>query len=250
MKTNHNHNKCYHLFTCHFFGGKKIPGPWIVTNIAGKRKEVGETVNLKIRSPNSTVVTINLLQRGTNFNKTIARGVKLNPGRNVVPVVIPGGVFATPSPQNYFAVFLNGLRVDYSATFQIGCPGWGITVHRPTVGTVLRIRDTLHARWHGSFVPPNQDPSNFTLVRGLLEPALVGPDGSSIPYISFNFINGINLTFTSHYLDFKLPPTIPPNTLYKFGFLALSSVPTYKMQIYSAGTFLIIDGKNSEHTYK
>lgn len=215
---------------------RTIPGPWIVTDIAGRQKSVGEKVYLTILSPGPTTITVNILQRGSSFNQTLTTST-LKRGKNKVSVIIPSGVFATPSPQNYFAIYQDGQRVDYSGTFQIGNPGWGITVYKPVAGDILKIGCLFKPKWKGSFVPPGQDASKFVLARGLLEPANIIP-GTDV--VTFNFINGQNLTFSDGTLTFKLPSTIPTNTLYKFGFLAVSNTTQYPSQIYSAGTFLIV----------
>ncbi|RHZ67425.1 hypothetical protein Glove_301g33 [Diversispora epigaea] len=213
----------------------EIPGPWIITKIAGETMQTGQNVDLEIVSPINTLISVNILQRGSTNNQTLVTDVGLYCGVNVVTVTIPSGNFSTPNPENYFAIYSNGTRIDYTATFQIGDPGFGITISNPVAGDVLEIGGELKAKWNGSYVPPGQDASSFTFVRGLLEPAVI-----SGVVVSFNFFPGSNITFEDGSLIFALPSTIPSNTLYKFGFLITSSVSTYATQIYSSGTFLIV----------
>ncbi|CAG8515047.1 4195_t:CDS:1 [Diversispora eburnea] len=214
----------------------EIPGPWIVSDIAGKKVKTGENICLKIGSPKYTLVNITLLQRGSVNNQTLLTNVGLDSGINKVTVKIPSsGNFTTANPENYFALYSNGERIDYSATFQIGDPGFGITICKPVAGDVLKIGKVLVAKWSGSYVPPSENATSFTLVRALLEPAITtGPN-----VVAFNFFPGSNLTFSTCTLNFTLPSTIPNNTLYKFGFLITSNISKYEMQIYSSGTFLI-----------
>ncbi|RHZ79093.1 hypothetical protein Glove_151g149 [Diversispora epigaea] len=216
-----------------------ISDPWIVTNIAGKRKHPGTKVTLKIRSPSKKTVSIYIQQRKTNFNQTLATNVKLCAGYNEVKVAIPlFGDFVKPSPQNYFAVFENGVRVDYSATFKIGHPDFGITINRPVAGDVIKVGHELKASWKGNFLPPGADPSTFRLVRCLFEPAkLQSPNAI---FSSKNFVNGVDFDFATGSLVYKLPLDTIPNTLYKFGCLAVNSAVTpNEFHIYSAGTFLV-----------
>ncbi|RHZ89629.1 hypothetical protein Glove_13g57 [Diversispora epigaea] len=224
---------CLHIISSQ---ARAIPGPWIVTDIAGKRKYPSERFTLEILSPSETTINVNLLQRGSTFNQSLLTNVKLHRESNKVDVELPSSGVES-NPEYYFAIYSNGLRIDYSGTFQIGDPRFGITICKPVAGDHLKIGQTLKARWFGSFVPPGQSPADFTLVRALLEPALIPP--IQAPIVSFNFFPGVNLTFSSNHLDFELPNSIPPNTLYKFGFLIVSQIPGFLTQIYSSGTFLI-----------
>ncbi|CAG8543044.1 3220_t:CDS:2 [Diversispora eburnea] len=125
----------------------QIKDPWILTNTAGKRLKPAN--------------------------------VELCVGHNEVKVAIPSsGNFVKPSPQNYLASLLNGERVDYSATFQIGKPGF--------------------------------DPSTFRIIR-LFEPAkrAIGNGQSSIQ----NFPNDVvTLNFESGGLHYQLPLETIPKT--------------------------------------
>ncbi|CAG8434275.1 3259_t:CDS:1 [Diversispora eburnea] len=219
-----------------YIPSSEIPGPWIISDIAGEKVITGQDVSLEIVSPKYTLVNINLLQRGSVNNETLLTNVELDTGINTVTVKIPSsGNFTTASPQNYFALYCDGARIDYSATFQIGDPGFGITISKPVAGDNLKIGEELVAKWNGSYVPPGENETNFTLVRALLEPAITtGPI-----VVTFNFFPSSNLTFSSGTLNFTLPSTIPNNTLYKFGFLITSNIKGYERQIYSSGTFLI-----------
>ncbi|CAG8578067.1 1893_t:CDS:2 [Diversispora eburnea] len=223
---------CLHIISSQAHKIPKIPGPWIVTDIAGKQKYPGSTCTLTILSPNKTTINVNILQRGSPFNQSLLTNVKLCRGSNKVTVKLPSsGVVA--DPRYYFTIYnTNGLRIDYSATFQIGDPKFGITIRKPVAGDILKIGQTLKASWFGSYVPPGYSQNNFTVVRALLEPAIIPP---SQPVTAFNFIPGQNLTFSSGCLKFTLPNSIPRNTLYKFGFLIVSSISPYNQQIYSAG---------------
>lgn len=214
-------------------------GPWITSDVAGKHLNVGDKVCLTIRSPRSYNLTVNILRRGSDLNKTLTT-TTLKRGNNVVCVKIPCGNFSTPSPQNYFAIYANGLRVDYSGTFKIGQPGFGVTIFKPKAGDVVQIGSVFRPKWRGRFVPPGQKASDFKLVHALLEPAVVPPPQ---PAPLFFFYPNVNFTFKDGTLSFKLPPFIPKNTLYKFGFRIDSTIPQYKMQIYSSGTFMMAKDK-------
>ncbi|CAG8586385.1 154_t:CDS:1 [Diversispora eburnea] len=220
----------------------KIPGlrdAWIVTDVAGKQKNPGDKYCLTILSPYDTVANITLARRGS-FNVLILDpAFKLCKGPNKFTAKLPkDGFFSLPNPEYYFVVSVNGTRVDYSGTFTICKPGFGITFTKPKAGDIYTIGQKLKAKWSGSYYPPGYPKANFTLVRFLLEPTKFLP--GVIP-VTFNFIPGYNVTFSKGCLEFKLPSTIPRNTLYKFGCLITSTnITNYVIQIYSAGTFLIV----------
>ncbi|CAG8434280.1 3260_t:CDS:1 [Diversispora eburnea] len=214
-----------------------LPGPWIITDLAGFKMYAGQYIYIKIVSPKYTLVNINLLQRGSVNNETLLTNVGLYYGISIITVELPSsGNFTKDSPQNYFAVYSNGARLDYSGTFQIGSPAFGPKIRKPLAGDVLRIGEVLVATWEGSYVPPGENETSFTFVRALLEPAIT--TGS---VVAFNFLSGQDLNFSSYTFNFTLPSTIPNNTYYKFGFLITSNITGYEKQIYSSGTFLILN---------
>ncbi|RHZ83173.1 hypothetical protein Glove_99g38 [Diversispora epigaea] len=218
----------------------KVPGPWIVTDVAGKYKNPGDRWKLTILSPSKITVNVTIARRGSFNVQVLNPSFKLYRGVNKITVKLPKtGFFSLPNPEYYFVISVNLARVDYSGTFTIGRPRFGITIYEPKAGDILKIGEKLKARWFGSYYPPGYPRANFTLVRALLEPAIISPPPAAPP-VAFNFLPGYNLTFKSGFLKFRLPSTIPRNTLYKFGFLVTSTnITNYVIQIYSAGTFLI-----------
>ncbi|RHZ83571.1 hypothetical protein Glove_91g90 [Diversispora epigaea] len=215
----------------------QISDPWILSNVAGNPMHLGQTVVLQIRSPSITTVNINLLQRVPFFNQTLVTDIKLCVGYNEVKVTIPESGLKS-SPQTYFAIFEKGVRVDYSATFEIGHPGFGITFLQPVAGAVLKVGDILIPRWKvdGSFVPEGANPSTFKVERCLFEPAKL-----PTPQRSKNFQNGVDFDFTKGSLEYQIPLNTIPDTLYKFGCLVINRATNpWEFHVYSAGTFLII----------
>ncbi|CAG8543025.1 3219_t:CDS:1 [Diversispora eburnea] len=220
----------------------EIKIPWIVANVAGKKFSPGQQVNLQIISPSERIININIRQRLTGFDQVLETNVKLSAGHNEIKVTIPSsGNFVKPSPQNYFTIFENGARGDYSATFEIGDPDYGISFIQPVAGGVIKVGDTLETKWkvEKSYVPPGADPSTFRVQHFLFEPAVI-PQGQS--FSSKFFPNdGVAVNFESGSLEYELPLDTIPNVLYKMGCLVLNTATTpWERHIYSAGTFLVI----------
>ncbi|RHZ79862.1 hypothetical protein Glove_140g133 [Diversispora epigaea] len=125
----------------------KIPGPWIVTD--WETKTSGSKYSLTILSPYKTTINGNILQRGSNFNQSLLTNVKLCYRRNKVTVKLPSSGVET-NPEYYFAIYVNCSRVDYSGTFKIGDPKFGITIYKLVAGDILRIGQKLKAKLDGS----------------------------------------------------------------------------------------------------
>ncbi|CAG8599274.1 9682_t:CDS:1 [Acaulospora morrowiae] len=206
-----------------------LPGPWIVSKVAGKSFELGQTINLEILCPPSVnhLESVNLLQRGSTYNITLLKNVKLHSGSNKLKLKLPvGGDFAKPSPQNYIAIYLAGRRMDYSATFRIGKPDFGITFIKPCAGEVLHPGDTFLARWKGKLG------DGFTFAWGLLEPTT---DFTITPF----FFLPDAMDFKKGEFTFTLPADIPKGALWKFGCRANGTTDSNPVELFSAGTFLI-----------
>jgi hypothetical protein len=204
-----------------------LQGPWIVSNVAGKKFKLGEKLLLKVRCPKSVdhLDSINILQRGASFNTSLLSNVKVCPGLNKIWLTLPvNGSFSAPSPQNYIAIFLGGRRVDYSATFRIGNPNFGVTFEKPCAGETLHPGDTLIAKWKGKFG------NGFVFAWGLFEP-------TSNFSLRPRFFYPNEISFSKGKFSYKLPADFVTGALWKFGFRANGT--NGAIEIFSAGTFYI-----------
>ncbi|RHZ78441.1 hypothetical protein Glove_165g168 [Diversispora epigaea] len=205
-----------------------IPYPWILTKIAGKRFKPGQKVTLKIRSPSKTTVGIDIQQGQDISSQVLVKNFKLKAGDNEVKVKLPSsGNFAKPSPEYFFVITKNRLRVSISATFEIGNPVYGVTIFNPVAGDVLKAGDKIKLRWKGRFDLPGAAPSKYHSC------AFGNSNMGGIYFTRNNF----NLTIGSIY--YRIPLNTIPD-LYQFWCFIDTDYSHTKEYMYYSGTFQVI----------
>ncbi|RHZ85424.1 hypothetical protein Glove_66g88 [Diversispora epigaea] len=209
----------------------KFYDPWILTKIAGKKMRPGQKVTLKIRSMFERTVLLKIRRHDANFFNVLAENVKLKVGYNYVKVKIPSGDFATPSSQNYISIE-SGLILERSASFQIGDPGFGLTIRKTVSGYIIKVGNTLEASWKGSYVPPGVDPSTFNDIFCSFFPVRFL---HNVAYRYKYFENGVDFNITTGGLNYTIPLDTVPDTLYKINCYIGNNI---NQTGYSSGSFL------------
>ncbi|RHZ79766.1 hypothetical protein Glove_141g28 [Diversispora epigaea] len=209
--------------------------PWIITKIAGKRMRPGQKVTLKILSNYEDTFRFSIQRYGSNINKVLAENVNLKVGKNKVTVIIPSGDFVIPSSQYYISIAIE-LPVETTASFQIGDPGFGLTIYKPVPHYIIKVGNILEARWKGSYVPPGVDKSTINRIYCYFDSF---KKSAHSPRSSKLFVDGMDFNFTSGGLDYKLPLDTIPNTLYKS--IVILETTIFKLVIYPVVSWLFLN---------
>ncbi|CAG8789733.1 12379_t:CDS:2, partial [Dentiscutata erythropus] len=191
---------------------------WIVSDLAGKSFQPGDTCEFQVMAPDNYTGTYNINLRNRESPSgggTLLSGVSFKPGLNTFELAIPETV---PGPY-YYINFWGPTREDYSATFTIGDPGYGVSIVEPAAGTIIHPGDTLIANWYGTYEKPGVKGIKF--IHALLELA-VNNNTRSYPFQADR-----DITFESQHFEFQLPDDLLTHRVWKFGFLFNTSDGNY-----------------------
>ncbi|KAF0505752.1 hypothetical protein F8M41_019293 [Gigaspora margarita] len=231
------------LFTFFYnaFAKDQFPTPnqlWIISDIAGKKFQPGDTCKFKVMAPDNYPGTfnINLRNRETpSLGGPLLTNVSFQSGLNTFELTIP----QTASSPYYFINFGGGpTREDYSATFTIGDPGYGVSIEEPAGGSILHPGDKLIAKWSGSYEKPGVEGISF--IHALLELAVNNRTRT------YPFQADKDIKFEDHYFEYTLPDDLITNRVWKFGFLFNNSDGSYST-IVSGGSFLMLPKEDDDN---
>ncbi|CAG8506688.1 960_t:CDS:2 [Cetraspora pellucida] len=235
------------LFFFTFFcnASEQYPTPnalWIVTDLAGKVFQPGDTFDFAVMAPDNYTGTYNINLRNHEMPRagyvTLLSGISFKGGLNTFNLEIPSNSqLSVPSPV-YYIIFWGPTDEDYSATFTIGEPGYGVSIVNPAAGIVLHPGDTFEASWYGTYERPDVEGIEF--IHALLEPA----ENDDFPH-TYPFQADRQISFESQYFELKLPTDILAPRVWKFGFLFNTSDGSYST-IVSSGSFLILPNDDDQ----
>ncbi|CAG8661342.1 13463_t:CDS:2, partial [Cetraspora pellucida] len=215
---------------------------WIVTDLAGKVFQPGDTFDFAVMAPDNYTGRYNINLRNHEMPRagfvTLQSGVSFKGGLNTFNLEIPSnGQLSVPSPVYYILIW-GPTNEDYSATFTIGDPGYGVSIVNPAAGIVLHPGDIFEASWYGTYERPDVEGIEF--IHALLEPA----ENDDRPR-TYTFRADRQISFESQYFELELPEDILAPRVWKFGFLFNSSNGGYST-IVSSGSFLILPNDNDQ----
>ncbi|CAG8693865.1 16426_t:CDS:2 [Racocetra persica] len=227
----------FFTFICN--ASEQYPTPnalWIGTDFSGKQFQPGDWIDWEVMAPENYDGTYSILLVNREIRSvfvTLQSEVYFEAGLNKFSFEIPSNL--EPSPV-YFINFRGPNREDYSATFTIGEPGYGVTIVSPAAGTVMHPGDILEASWYGNYDKPDVDDIHF--IHALLEPAVNSDRPRTYLFLPDSNREDMYISFESQYLQWRLPDDILAPRVWKFGFLFNTSDGSFST-IVSSGSFLI-----------